>query len=86
MPCTIMFMTDSIGDLLPKARFKEPAEVKIIKTYVQDHYQATPQITVQDKQIVIGVSSAALAGALRMELHELRELCQTKKRLFIRIN
>jgi hypothetical protein len=78
-------MTDAIGDLLPKNRFEEPEEVRIIKAFVQERYKQTPAVTVKPNQIVIQVKSAALAGALRMHLHELQELCQTKQRLVIRI-
>ena len=78
-------MTDSIGDLLPKARFEEPPEVRIVKDFVMEKFQQPVQVTVQPTQIIIQVKSAALAGALRVHLHELQELCETDKRLMIRI-
>ncbi len=80
-----MFMTDSIGDLLPKKRFDEPPEIEIIKKFVRDNYKVTPKVTINDNQIIIGVPDAALAGTLRMQLHELQAMCDTKKRLVIRI-
>ncbi|CAN5612071.1 hypothetical protein BH23PAT1_BH23PAT1_0560 [soil metagenome] len=79
-------MTDQIGDLLDLQRFAEPEEVKIIKSYLQKNFGATGQITVQQTQIIIKVPGAALAGALRMRLHELQELCGKDRRLVIRIN
>jgi hypothetical protein len=78
-------MADSLGDLLTRSRFEEPSEIKIIKSFVQERYKSIPAVTVQQSLIIIGVPNAALAGTLRMHLHELQELCQTKKRLVIRI-
>ncbi len=78
-------MTDSIGDLLPKKRLARPPELEIIKKFVNENYQIEPVVTVKPTQIIIAVPSAALAGTLRMQLHELQDLCQTDKRLVIRI-
>jgi len=78
-------MTSQIGELFDKSRFEEPAEVRVIKDFVYEKFQVIPQITIQQTQIIIGVPSAALAGALRMHLHQLQQLCQTEKRLAIRI-
>lgn len=79
-------MTDSIGDILGGRARKEPAESIIIRGFLHDKFQANATVTMQERQIIIGVKSAALAGTLRMHLHELKELCQTEKRLVIRIN
>jgi hypothetical protein len=78
-------MADSLGNILQTKRFDEPPEVLVIKTFIQTHYQATCQVTMQASQIVIAVKGSSLAGALRMRLHELQTLCQTDKRLTIRI-
>lgn len=78
-------MSDAIGDLLPREKFQEPPEVRIIKDFVMARFQEAPQVSVGQTQIVIQVKSSALAGALRVHLHELGELCQTDKRLVIRI-
>jgi hypothetical protein len=78
-------MADPLGNLLPQDKFKEPPEVRIIKDFVMAKFQQPVQITVQPVQINIQVKSAALAGALRVHLHELQELCRTEKRLIIRI-
>lgn len=79
-------MTDSLGNILKQQRFDEPDEIAIIKEFVNSRYQITPKVIIQPRTIVIEVSSAALAGTLRMQLHELQELCQTDKRLLIRIS
>lgn len=78
-------MTNAIGDLLPQGRFEEPPEVRIIKDFVSARFQQPAKVAIQPAQIIIQVKSAALAGALRSHLHELQELCQTDKRLVIRI-
>ncbi len=78
-------MADSIGDLLPKHRFDEPDELLVIRDFLREHYKTTCQLTVQPRQIVIAVKGASLAGAIRMRLHELQALCQTDKRLVLRI-
>ncbi len=78
-------MSDSLGDLLSQSRFTEPPEIKTIKSFVKDRFNSVPSVTIHQSQIIIGVSNAALAGTLRVHLHELQELCQTKKRLVIRI-
>lgn len=78
-------MVDSIGDLLLKKRFDEPDELLIIREFLRENYQVTCQLTVQPRQIVIAVKGASLAGAIRMRLHELQALCQTDKRLVLRI-
>jgi len=79
-------MTDSLGDLLADKGLQEPPEIKIIKDYVQDQFKVDVHVAVGPKQILILVPSAALAGALRMQLHQLQQLCQTDKKLVIRIN
>lgn len=78
-------MADSLGDILQTKRFDEPAEVLVIKNFLHTHYQADCQVTMQTAQIVIEVKGASLAGAIRVRLHELQSLCQTDKRLTLRI-
>ncbi len=79
-------MTDSLGDILGGRTPKEPEEIRIIKNFVLDKFKSKAGVTIRDRQIIITVQGAALAGTLRMHLHELKKLCQTEKRLVIRIN
>jgi hypothetical protein len=79
-------MTDSIAEILGRQRFEEPEEVLVIKSFVKEHFDHIPGVAIQSSQIIISVPNAALAGTLRMHLHELASLCQTKKRLVIRIS
>jgi hypothetical protein len=76
---------DNLQKIMDKSRFIEPPAVKIIKKYVQDNFKSKVSITVRPKQIIILASNAALAGTLRLHIHELTELCQTEKQLVIRI-
>jgi hypothetical protein len=78
-------MSDSIGDLLGKREFEEPPEVKIIKDFVRKRFDVGVTVSLQQHQIIIGVSSSALAGALREHLHELQGLIASSKRLVIHI-
>ncbi len=78
-------MSESLGDLLAKKNLREPAEILVIRTFLHENYQADCQITTSPRQIVIAVKGASLAGAVRVRLHELQALCQTDKRLVLRI-
>jgi hypothetical protein len=78
-------MSDSLAALLANKNFGEPAEIEVIKHFLKDNYNAECRVTIGPRQIIILVNGAALAGALRMRLHELQALCQTEKRLVIRI-
>lgn len=78
-------MTDTLSDLLKKRDFEEPPEVRIIKDFVRERFDVDVSVSIQQQQIIIGVRSSALAGALRMHLHELQQLCDTEKRLLLRI-
>ncbi len=78
-------MSESLGDLLAKKNLREPAEILVIRTFLHENYQADCQISTNQNQIVIVVKGASLAGAVRVRLHELQALCQTDKRLVLRI-
>lgn len=78
-------MAQSIKNILGGNTFSEPEEIRIIKNFVQEHYQSEAQVTVRKTDILIGVRSAALASALRPQLFELKERCKTDKRLVLRI-
>lgn len=79
-------MSDSIADLLRHRDFEEPPEVRVIKQFIRERFDADASVTVQQRQIIIGVRGSSLAGALRMYLHQLQKLCATEKRLVIRIS
>lgn len=76
---------ESMQSLLAGRGMIQPPEVKLIQDFVEQKFKTIPQVTVSEKQIVIGVKSSALAGALRPMLYQIQELCNTDKRLLIRI-
>lgn len=79
-------MTDSLGDILARRKMpEEKPEVKQIKAYVQDVFDEPCNVSVREHGIVIEVSDASLASALREHLHVLKEELQTKKSLRISI-
>lgn len=79
-------MVDSLGDVLRSYDFEEPPEIERIKRFVRDEFHADCKIAVKGNVITIIVSSSALAGALRPQLHELQKKTKTEKRLVIRIS
>lgn len=78
-------MADSLESLLAGRKKAEPPEIAIIKSYVHDMFSVTPDVSMSEHQIIIGVKSSALAGALRPHLLQIKDACQTDKRLLIRI-
>jgi hypothetical protein len=78
-------MTESIENLLKKRDYSEPEEISIIRNYVFKKYGKVPGLKITGKKIIIFVPSAALAGALRMDLHELEQKIKTKHELSIQI-
>lgn len=78
-------MSNSIGDVLGKRRYDEPAELIVIRDFVRSKFEETPNLKVTSDSIIISVSNAALAGALRPHLHTLQDKAKTHKRLIIRI-
>lgn len=78
-------MTTSINDLLKDRTRDEPPEIAIIKKFVQTEFGESCSVQFHENQIIIGVSSASLAGALRLRLHELQTEIGVTRHLSIRI-
>lgn len=76
---------DSLHSILSNKDFDEPPEMSSIKKYVQEEFQTAVSVLVRDKDIVIGVPSAALANTLRLRGPEIKRRCQIDKRLTFRI-
>lgn len=77
-------MTQSLSDILAN-KWEEPPEIKIIKDYVQKHFDANVSVGIGEKQINIIVASSALAATLRMQIYDLQKAVGGNKRLVIRI-
>lgn len=78
-------MSESLGSLLAGRNMDQPPEIAVIQQFVMEKFNSKPEVLIQDKQIVITVRGAALAGALRPLLPQLQDVCNTQKRLVIRI-
>jgi hypothetical protein len=79
-------MMDSLNDILGNKNFDEPAEVASLKKYVYDNFKAPITVTVREHDLVISVSSAALANMLRLRSPEIKRRCQiSDKKLIFRI-
>jgi hypothetical protein len=76
---------DSLFSILSNKDFDEPPEISSIKKYVQDEFKVAVGVQVRDKDIIISVPSAALAGTLRLRGPEIKRRCQLDKRLTFRI-
>jgi ribosome-associated translation inhibitor RaiA len=75
----------SMFDIMGSKDFGVPPEVVEIKTYVLRHFDTDVAVTMQTSVIIITVSSASLAGALRPHLHKLQKQLNSNKKLIIRI-
>lgn len=77
---------ESLENLLKKRRYTEPEEIKLIREYVHEKYKVIPGFKIAGNKIIINVPSAALAGVLQPDLHNLQKKLRTKKQLLIRIS
>lgn len=77
-------MANSLSDILAD-KWDEPPEIQAIKDYVRQKFHTEVAVAIRERHITISVPSAALAGTLRMQLHELQKTLTTDKRLVIRI-
>lgn len=76
---------DSLFNILSGKNFDEPPEISSVKKYIQDEFQSKASVQIRDNSIIITVSSAALAGTLRMRSPEIKRRCQLDKRLVFRV-
>ena len=76
---------DSLFSILSDRNFDEPPEILAIKKYIQDEFQSEATVISRDKDVIVTVSGAALAGTLRMRSPEIKRRCQIDKRLVFRI-
>ena len=78
---------DSLFDLLSNRNLDEPPESRLIKDYVQKHFKESVGVQLRDRDVVITVRSAALAGALRTHTTNLQALLPDgEKRLVFRVS
>jgi hypothetical protein len=76
---------DSIFNILSDKDFDEPPEIARIKKYVDDKYGVLVGVRVRQKDIIIYVPNASLAGTLRMLSPDIKKVCKIDKRLTYQI-
>lgn len=76
---------DSLFSILSGKDFDEPPEISSVRKYIKDEFKTEASVQVRDKDIVVTVPNAALAGTLRMRSPEIKRRCQLDKRLVFRI-
>lgn len=79
-------MSQSLQDILGARTPNEPPEIAIIKQFIRDEFKAECNVIVKPQAIIIQVRSSSLGGALRPHLRDIKDACQTDKRVTIRIN
>ena len=77
---------DSIKDVLKRKDFDAPDEIQQIKDFVKSKFDEEPRVKLTKNSIIISVSNASLAGALRIHLHHLAKELRTDKKLLLRIS
>ncbi len=75
----------SLQEILGSRSFTPPAEIEIVKSYIQRKYNSGCVIKVQREAVMISVPNSALASTLRLEQQALIKACGLTKRLVIRI-
>lgn len=80
-----VYMTDSMEDLLSKRGPSEPIEFQIIRKYISDNFDEPISLSSRNNQIIITVNNSAFAGALQLQLHEVRELLPDKQLIRVQI-
>ncbi len=76
---------DSLNSILLDKNFDQPQEITAIKAYVQRHFQCDVGVKLAPQAIIITAQNAALAGSLRMHIHQLQSVAATDKKLVLRI-
>lgn len=76
---------EQIGDLLGRYKSQEPPEITAIKRYIRDEFGAEAAVAVRDNQLVVTVTSGALAATLRLRTPQIQAQCNITKRLIFRI-
>lgn len=76
---------DSLQELLGRYNPKEPDEITALKRYIFDEFGVESSVGLHGETLVITVTSASLANALRLRLPALRKTAKTNKKIMFRI-
>jgi hypothetical protein len=77
---------DDIANIIRAKNFEVPDDIPFIKAFVKDRLGAECSVTKVSKGFVIKVKGASLAGALRMQLPDLKKNLKEDCRIQIRIS
>jgi hypothetical protein len=75
----------NINSILAKKQYDVPPEVPLIKSYIKDTYQEEVAIRSTPTSIIITTASAPLANMLQLNSTQIKKMCDTNKKLLIRI-
>ena len=76
---------DSLQELLGRYSPKEPDEIAAVKRYILDEFGAKSSVGLHGETLVITVSSASLANALRLRVTSIQKIAKTKNKIMFRI-
>lgn len=78
-------MGDSLGDILGKRGLSEPPEIKIIKDFVKNEIDITPDIRVTKTTFIVNIPNASAANTLRFRLFQLQRQLGHERKIIIKI-
>jgi len=81
-----MSTMDSLQELLGKYSPQEPHEVVALQRYISSEFGVESSVGLHGETLVITVTSASLASALRMRLPILQKIANTKRKIMFRIS
>ncbi len=79
-------MAESLFSILSSKDFDEPVEITAVKSYIARHFNTEVPVGLKQKNILISVPSAAMAGAVRAHVYRMIEECSLPGKVIIRIS
>lgn len=74
---------DNISSLLAQKNLSEPPEIKVIKDYVFKKYGVDISVRVDNNKVIIYANNSALASSIRMNIPDIKKVCNNDKRIVI---
>lgn len=84
-PICYSISMESLAEVLGRYNPQEPDEIGAVKRYVLKEFGVEPSVGLHGETLVITVSSAALANALRLRIVSLQKAANTKRKIMFRI-
>jgi hypothetical protein len=76
---------DSLQELLGRYSPKEPDEIAAVKQYIFKEFGVEPTVGLHGETLVITVTSASLANALRLRILTIQKVIGSKRKVLFRI-